>query len=409
MRRGLLSFAAGLMLAASLGGAASPARMADSACAKRWWPQPRQNACATGSAVNTLAPSPETVSRLQQAWTYRAGPGMVGQPIVWASPGMSVPLAYVVSGGTLHAVELATGKLRWKAKAGAGDPVDGTQPIADGDLLLRTNGALVRRYVPRSGHIVWQRAVGSENGTERQVIADGNWYVQHDWTLAAFDARTGRVRWSREWGCFHCGVAGSSGRIYAAGDPDRPYDAVRGALYALDAQTGKTLWRAATRAPVTVGAWPMLADGVVFVRTMSEHGDTREFAIEAFRAADGAPLWRAPVGTAKGFWFTPPAVGGGLVVHPSEDGSLYALDSATGKLRWKAPEMSFNIRPAVVNGLVWAAQEDGRLVALDARDGRMLWRSPTFGKEGPGPPVLAGRFLLFGTSDGRLLAYRVGA
>ena len=321
---------------------------------------------------------------------------------------MRQALVYAAHAERVHAVELATGRFRWKAKGGAGEPgaLDVTQPLAHGDVLLRVSEmGVLRRYVPRSGHIVWQR---SARFPERQILADGNWYMVSNGVLLAHDERTGRPRWTRPWGCFHCGVAGSAGRVFVAGDPENPFDGGAGALHALDARTGRTLWRAGTQTAYTYGSFPALADGRVFVRTIGGDPGENRFSIQAFRASDGKRLWDAPVGRSKRFWFTPLAASAELVVYPSEDGRLYALDAKTGALRWTMPGSNDKTPPAIVNGLVWAGSAGGRLVALDARDGRRLWESPVF-ENGPGSPVIAGRFVVLGTRDGRLLAYRVPA
>lgn len=410
MRRLLLL--ASLVAAAVAASTYAPAADAPE-CAPRWWPQPRQSSCGDGSAADPAAPSPEDVAGLRIAWTYRPGTQLVGQPVVTAGPVMRAPYVYVVAGERLHALELATGKVRWTANAGRGGGTNGTQPVAERDVLLHVSQwGVMRRYVPRSGHIVWQRTIGLENGPERQVVAGGTWFMTADRTLLAYDARTGRPRWSKELDCFHCDPAAAGGRLYVAGESKDVWGnggRERGALHAYDARTGDELWTAdVAGAQLDTGATPALAAGRLFVRTMSGCEGRRAFAIEAFRTEDGTHLWHAHVGTTGGFWFTPPAADGSLVVYPSEDGALYALDAATGKLRWQAPGIDFGVRPAIVNGLVWAGDEHGRIVALDARDGRRLWSSEPFGADGPVSPVLAGGFLLVATYDGRLVAYRVG-
>lgn len=430
MRRTLLL--ASLVVVALSGAAvmrASGARDAvDPGCAPRWWPQPRQNSCANGSATNAQAPSPANVARLEVAWAHRAegpAPGYprevprIGQPIVWAGPVMRAPYVYVVAGERLRAFELATGRLRWEAKAGIA-PFDGTEPVADGDLLLRA-GLALRRYVLRSGHLVWRRGGIGSVEVGMPVVADGVWYQFWSGFLDAADARTGKDLWDRSFDCNYCGVAATGGRVYAAGDPEDTYGESDGggALYALDARTGETLWSARTLADYDIGVSPVVADGRVFVRTAGRRERGRKFSIEAFRASDGKHLWHASVGTREdeGIGWTPPAADADLVVYPSEDGSLYALDAATGKLRWRVPQSSNDVRPAIVNGLVWAGDSALRIVALDARDGRRLWASPSFEPRsppspgfkprGPHSPVLAGDFVLIGTHDGRLLAYHV--
>jgi outer membrane protein assembly factor BamB len=224
--------------------------------------------------------------------------------------------------------------------------------------------------------------------------------------LIALDELTGKRVWTREFGCFHCGLAASGGRLYASGSPGNPEEGP-GALYALDARTGKTLWSARTPDADYTSASPVLAAGRVFVRTLSRVSDTWVTSIEAFSAANGRHLWHASTRPSSMFWFMPVSADGSLVVYASEHGYLYAFDAATGVLRWEVYGITNTLRPAIVGGLVWAEDVDGRLLALDARDGRQLWASTPFGLDQLGSPVIAGSSVLVGVKDGPLLAYHV--
>lgn len=418
------------VVAVGVSGAAGPAPVGKTpaACVVGLWPQPRQNACASGSLLGSdasKAPSPATVGRLRRAWVVKVGEA-VGQPIVTAAGGLGKPTAIVGSAAGLVALDLATGRLRWKAPSG-GSTSDGTQPIADGNVLLRASYSdpsdanpddeplpKLRSYAPTTGKILWASGVPVENDLQRQIVADGNWYMQDPFQLYVYDKRTGTERWGRGVECLNCGPAAGGGRVYLAGRFESAGGGSATKLAALDARTGRTVWSVAVEGDASFGSWPVVANGIVYLRTMTSSslgGDTNEFSfwIAAHRVTNGTLLWRSRVGKAKGFWLSPIAVGSGIVVYPSEDGSLHAIGATTGAPRWTKPGNNRNVRPAIANGLVWTGDSADRLVALDARDGRRRWASQPFPPDGPVSPVLAAGYLLVGNpKTAQLSAYRVG-
>ena len=75
-----------------------------------------------------------------------------------------------------------------------------------------------------------------------------------------------------------------------------------------------------------------------------------------------------------------PAVVNGAVYVGSDDTKVYALEAATGALKW-----SYNTgdrvdsSPAMVNGVVYVGSGDGKLYALDATTGALRWSYSTGG------------------------------
>lgn len=121
-----------------------------------------------------------------------------------------------------------------------------------------------------------------------------------------------------------------------------------------------------------------------------------------------------------------PAVYAGMVIFGSNDGSLYAVDTATGTQRWVfhtgGPVSS---SPAVWNDIVYVQSADGHLYAVDTRTGKRRWAFAV-GKDLPfrngiaptdiGPPdyglwdfflsspAVANDTVYFGAGDGKLYA-----
>lgn len=85
----------------------------------------------------------------------------------------------------------------------------------------------------------------------------------------------------------------------------------------------------------------------------------------------GGIVWRRQLG---GAIRSTPAVTAGRIYVGAGDGTLYALDRATGRIVWRfAAGDPVTASPAVAHGLVIAATHAGRFFAVDAATGRLRW------------------------------------
>jgi eukaryotic-like serine/threonine-protein kinase len=163
-----------------------------------------------------------------------------------------------------------------------------------------------------------------------------------------------------------------------------------GQLYALDRVTGALRWKLRTGGRVTSS--PALAGGAVYFSSL----DGNIYAVDA---ASGALRWKFATGgerryTAPGihglepateqmpdpydFFLSSPAIAGGVLYVGSGDAHVYALDAASGRLRWKFRTGDVvHASPAVADGRVYIGSWDSHFYALDAATGAELWRFKT--------------------------------
>ncbi len=181
------------------------------------------------------------------------------------------------------------------------------------------------------------------------------------------------------------------------------YISTSAGLYALSADTGAVAWVYPTDMPL--GHSPTVSGSTLYVGGY----DRRIHAIAAspdpgtlpsrdgYRINDQVAWISEPAG---GGYETNPLVVDGTLYAGNRDGNLYALDAATGALRWKyqtGGTISFSA--AYAGGVIYIASNDGYAYALST-GGSLVWRSPQL----PGAgfysywPVVYGDYLVLAGS-----------
>ena len=155
-----------------------------------------------------------------------------------------------------------------------------------------------------------------------------------------------------------------------------------GAVYAIDVRRGAIRWRRDLSSPVS--STPAVSNGRVFVTAL-------DGTLRTLRIGDGHVMWTFRSGPAVplqwGFesgetWVSSPTLVGGQVLFGSRDGTVYALDAASGKERWRyAAGARVYSTPAVADGAVFVGSQDGTLHAIELANGRPKWRFETEGKK----------------------------
>ncbi|MEY4932299.1 MAG: hypothetical protein RLZZ403_619 [Pseudomonadota bacterium] len=144
---------------------------------------------------------------------------------------------------------------------------------------------------------------------------------------------------------------------------------------------------------------PEIVDGVVYAG-----GHKGE--VVALNAETGRRLWRV---NTKLPLSAGPGVGDGVVVFGSSDGNVVALDAATGAERWRhAVSSEVLARPLVTEGLIVVRTVDGRLQALSLADAAQRWvvqeAVPALSLRGTAPAVRVGDAVVAGFDNGKVMA-----
>lgn len=311
-----------------------------------------------------------------------------------ARPAVAGGLVYFGTGdGQVIARDVNTGAARWATSVDV-NPVDGANVVARAGVVVV---ATVRHTVAldaTTGRELWryQAPVDSALGSSRvpgQVVlshldADDAAVYVPAWgaSVSALDLRTGAARWvwqpgraatdTAAAGRFRSGSSGvrvSGDTVFAAAWHFTVENGVRSEawLLALDRATGRELWRATlphARGGTVFGA-PCLAGRVAVLAVSSGR-------VAAVDRATGQPVWAfqspaaalTPIGQAE--------ADGDAVYADGGDGVIYALDAATGAVRWKGAFPTQTSANLVVSARRVYAPVFGFLYVFDRATGRRV-------------------------------------
>ncbi|AOT02554.1 outer membrane protein assembly factor BamB family protein [Arthrobacter sp. U41] len=165
---------------------------------------------------------------------------------------------------------------------------------------------------------------------------------------------------------------------------------------------------------------PVIVDGVIYAGTRDENGDGNS-EVHAVEQSTGKKLWSYKVPSSVHGSI---AVAEGTVYVPTLRGTLFAVDTATGQLKWQHdPEPApagFNQRTYGYYGVTVAdgkvlypyqtrhgEAKTGLLLALDTKTGQRVWASAMSGSTmSDGTPAVAdGRVYVGSQTADRVLAY----
>lgn len=245
--------------------------------------------------------------------------------------------------------------------------------------------------------VAWRRNVGqgstrAAHVTATPVVAGGRVYTMDgEAGVRAQDARTGADVWRanlrptdnrRDREAFGGGLAFVDGKLYVTSGFRF--------VAAVDAASGKVLWRTRTEQPIH--AAPTVAEGRVMAVAIDN-------SLLTFDAATGANGWtyQALSESARILAASSPAVSGDTVVASFGSGELVALRVANGNDLWnealsRASRTSalseirdIPGRPVIYRGDVYAVSHSGVFTATDLRTGQARWSLPVVGITSPLP------------------------
>jgi hypothetical protein len=205
-----------------------------------------------------------------------------------------------------------------------------------------------------------------------------------DGRLLFVDRARGRLLHTVAIGPSECSPTLAEGVVHAGTDD--------GLLLGIDVATGAERYRVKLGGLVRSSPLPIV-NGVV-AGIVDAKGAGAVVAVDA----KGKPIWTRKLGAV----FSSPALAAGRVLCGSDDGSLHALEAATGAVVWSA-KLGAKVRatPAVGGETAIVGAFDGRVAAVRVADGTEAW-SRALGHAVYSSACLAGGIAVLGCHEGHL-------
>jgi len=294
-------------------------------------------------------------------------------------------------------------------------------PLFAQDAMFRGNaehtGAYGATGVPNFTGVKWQFHTMGQVLSSPAIAGDKLYFGSSDHSLYALDLSTGALKWKfKSDGRITSSPAVSANVVY--------FGSFDGKFYAVDAATGQLKWKFQTGGERRFAAKhlhgaepasetmpdpfdfylssPVIWNGGVYFGS----GDTNVYALDA---ASGNLKWKFKTGDVV---HGSPAISNGNLYVGSWDSYFYALEAANGKEKWRFKtgedleihnQVGIQSSPAVADGVVYFGCRDSKFYAVDAATGKERW---SFSNKGSwvisSPAVLDGK-VYFATSDTGLL------
>lgn len=275
-----------------------------------------------------------------------------------------------------------------------------------GGTASKSYGHLALGENPRK---VWSVRIAGSTPIHRlaasPVIGGGRIYAMDtEGYVRAFDAGTGRELWKAGFrlpdstaSVFGGGAAFNDGKVFITTG--------LGEVAAIEADSGKVLWRVKPAGPLRGS--PTIAFSGVYVMTQDNQ-------IIALNVADGTQLWSesGSVSQTGVFGVAAAAAGQGTIVAGYSSGELVAYRYENGRQLWSdalartsiATSVStltdIDADPIIERGRVYALGQGGRMAAYELVSGQRVWE---LNLAGISTPAVAGDWIFTLTDEDKLL------
>ena len=214
--------------------------------------------------------------------------------------------------------------------------------IIENRLYLTADTGMAACIDCLTGKEIWRQWIGSKSPAGPSYDSGIVLYPSNKGVLTGLSDKRGEIVFQTNLDEPLMSKAAVGDKIYLSG--------ANGGFFALDKQTGKSLW--AKEFPWPIWTSPVVDDTTIFI------GDNGGF-LRALNSNDGRTIWEFKTG---GVIVSSPIVLGNYVLFASLDKNIYCLDKKTGLLVSKR-ELKHEVRlPLVSDGHhIYLADQDGEI------------------------------------------------
>ena len=340
----------------------------------------------------------------------------------------------------------------WKVKLpGPG----GASPVVWGDQVYVTSvdgQKLLLQAFSTSGKLKWQHQIGTGNKVVRgdegnsaspSPVTNGKhvWAMMANGEIACYSV-AGQLAWKRDlrpaYGPFKIafGLTASlileDGKIILQmihGSRKAKPEEDQGLLVALDAGTGKQVWKQVRRSDAYDENKHSYTSPFIYndgkTRLLISHG--ADYTI-AYNPSDGAEVWRKGGLNPQNdpnkkyhrtlrFVASPTAIPGLIVIPTAKNGPVVAIrpdgkgdiSNSTSQHVWTRPNNTPDVPcPLIHGGLVYLCRENGNLLCMDARTGQEYYHERTHRQRHRASPVFVDGKVICVARDGMISVIKAG-
>lgn len=303
--------------------------------------------------------------------------------------------------GIVQAVNRNTGTPLWNVNVKTS--IISGPTVANGAVVVGTNVATIVTLDKNTGQKLWTAHLSQDTLSKSVILNDKVIVKTIDGNLYAFAKKDGKQLWVSEHGAPSLILKASSspvvvGNIVLVGFSD-------GKLDAIDVDDGRLIWQRSiayatgssdVEKLIDIDADPIVKNNVVYVASYQGY-------IGGISLETGQFVW-----TKAGSVYKNMAMDGKTLYIVDEKDILWALDDASGRVKWKQTALKYHglTEPVLMGNKLIVADKSGYLHALAVNSGELLGRTKLSGSVNISP-VVSGNFAYTIANDGVVSATKI--